>query len=123
MEDSLSLSRFLHMLIIYLDAAAIHDDHNGYCYDVYPIMLIASNSHQPLSEAGKIAVASVSVFLVTFALAFAVGYVTGHCCHKKSSEPAETNVSPLYDTIQVEHSKRDVAMSENIAYSTVQPSL
>ena len=32
------------------------------------------------------------------------------------------NVSPLYDTIQlnqVEHPKRDVAMSENIAYSTV----
>ena len=56
---------------------------------------------------------------MTFALAFAVGYVTGHCCRKKSSEPAATNVSPLYDTIQVEHSKRDIAMSENIAYSMV----
>ena len=59
------------------------------------------------------------MFIVTFALAFAVGYVTGHCCRKKSSEPAETNTSPLYDTIQVEHSKKDVAMSENIAYSKV----
>ena len=87
---------------------------------------IASNSHPraPLSEAGKIAVASVSVFLVTFALAFTVGFVTGHCCHRlkrKSSEPMTS--SPLYDTIhrQPGHSKQDVAMSENIAYSTVQP--
>ena len=48
--------------------------------------------------------------------------MTGHCCRKKSSDSAEMNVSPLYDTIQlnqVEHSKRDVPMSENIAYSTV----
>ena len=62
------------------------------------------------------------MFLVTFALAFTVGYVIGHCRRKKSSESAEMNVSPLYDTIQlnqVEHPKRDVAMSENIAYSTV----
>ena len=84
------------------------------------IIIIAS--HPPLSEAGKIAVASVSVFLMTFALAFTVGYVTGHCRHKKSSESAEMNVSPLYDTIQlnqVEYPKKDVAMSENIAYSTV----
>jgi hypothetical protein len=86
----------------------------------------ASKSHQPLSEAGKIAVASISVFLVTFALAFTLGFVTGHCCHKlkqKSSEP--TTSPPLYDTIhrQPGHSKQDVAMSENIAYSTVQPTI
>ena len=90
---------------------------------MYPIIIIASISHQPLSEAGKIAVTSISVFLVTFALAFTVGYVTGHCCRKKSSDSVKTNTSPLYDTIQSEHSKRDIAMSENIAYSTVQPSL
>ena len=91
---------------------------------MYPNIIIASNSHQPraLSEAGKIAIASISVFLVTFALVFTVGYVTGRCRRKKSSESAKTNSSPLYDTIQSEHSKRDVAMSENIAYSTVQPS-
>ena len=47
--------------------------------------------------------------------------MTRHCCRNKSSESAEINVSPLYDTLrlQVEHPKRDVAMSENIAYSTV----
>ena len=61
------------------------------------------------------------MFIVTFALAFTVGYVTGHCHHKKSSDSVEMNVSPLYDTLrlQMEHSKRDVPMSENVAYSTV----
>ena len=61
------------------------------------------------------------MFLVTFALAFAAGYVTGHC-RRKSSDSAEMNVSSLYDTIQlnqVECLKKDVPMSENIAYSTV----
>ena len=85
------------------------------------IIIIASNSHQPLSEAGKIAVASISVFFVTFVLAFTIGFVAGHCCRKKSPESAEMNVSPLYDTIRSEHSKRDVPMSENIAYSAVKP--
>jgi hypothetical protein len=60
---------------------------------------------------------------MTFALAFTVGFVTGRCsCRKKSSEQAE-NVTPLYDTIQSERSKNDVEMGENIAYSTVQPTI
>ena len=63
------------------------------------------------------------MFLVTFALAFTVGHVTSHCHRKKSSKSAEMNVAPLYDIVQSEHSKRDVAMTENIAYSTVQPTL
>ena len=84
----------------------------------YIIIIIAS--HPPLSEAEKIAVVSVSVLLVTFALTFAVGFVTCHYCRKKSSKSAEMNVSPLYDTIQLEYSKKDVAMSENVAYSMVE---
>ena len=93
---------------------------NYYCC-IFIIIVFNYNSHQPLSETGKIAVASVSVFLVTFALAFTAGYVTGHYRRKKSSEPAKKNTSPLYDTIQSEHSKQDVAMNENVAYSTMQP--
>jgi hypothetical protein len=98
----------------------------SYSYNQTFIMYVASNSHPraPLSEAGKITVASVSVFLVTFALAFTVGLVTGHCCHKLKWKSSETvTLSPLYDTIhrQPEHLKQDIATSENIAYSTVQP--
>jgi hypothetical protein len=65
------------------------------------------------------------VFLVTFALAFTLGLVTGHCCRKQKRKSSESTTSPLYDTIhrQPGHSKQDVAMSENIAYSTVQPTI
>ena len=88
----------------------------GYCF------IIASNSHQSLSEAGKIAVASVSVFLVTFALAFSVGYVVGHYFGKqarKSSEPAEKNVSPSHGTVAP--TNQELEIYQNVAYSTVQP--
>ena len=85
-------------------------------------LIIASNSHPPLSEAGKIAVASVSVFLVTFALAFTIGFVTDHYCCKqkrKSSEPAEKNVSPSHGTVTP--TNQELEIYQNVAYSTVQP--
>ena len=87
---------------------------------------VGSNSHQQtLNETEKIAVTSVSVFFVTFVLAFTTGFVTGHCCPNQrqlteSSESAETKLSPLYDAVQPENSNQDhVAISENIAYSTL----
>ena len=62
----------------------------------------------------KLAVASVSVFFVTFALAFTLGFLCGHCscCHKltKTSESAEIKVSPLYEAIP------PTAINKNIAY-------
>ena len=90
------------------------------------IVIIGSNSHQPLSEAGKIAVASLSVFFVTFALVFTIGFLCGYCYHKQrqTSESAGKKLSPLYETIQPhaqEHTKQELAMNENIAYSTMPP--
>ena len=91
---------------------------------IYSVIVVGSNSHQSLSESGKLAVASVSVFFMTFALAFTFGFLCGHCCHKQrqTSESAGKKSSPLYEAIQPqEHSKQELAMNENIAYSTMPP--
>ena len=82
---------------------------------------IGPNSHQPLSESVKIAVVSVSVFFVTFALAFTVGFLCGHRCRKQrqlaeTSKSVEMKVSPLYEAIPP--TEEELAMNKNISYST-----
>ena len=77
--------------------------------------------HQPLSEAGKIAVASLSVFFVTFALAFTIGVLCGHCC-RKQRQTSELVGKKLSKAIQPqEHTKQELTMNKNIAYSTMPP--
>ena len=86
-------------------------------------MIIIESNSQPLNESGKIVVASVSVFFVTFTLAFTVGFVTGHCCHKqkrKSSESREKNLSPSYN-VAAPPTTQELEIYQNVAYSTVQP--
>ena len=72
-----------------------------------------------LSEDGKIAVASLSTFIVSSVAFFIFGYFC-HQCHRKQTVSAPTaNTTPMYENVLPKQDpERDICMElqENVAY-------
>ena len=99
----------------------------SYLYDL--IFFKGSRSFEPLSQDGKIAVASsVAVFAVTSILFFTVGFLCGHFCQKKRKTctavetvpPAggQTQI-PYYDDVVLQQPEQELELKENVAYGPV----
>ena len=111
------------MLHIYWYIILKNDD-LVYMYSFYPNV---GRSFEPLSQEGKIAVASsVTVFAVTSILFFIVGFLSGHFCRKERKRdvivPSSQEIqTPYYDDIVLkQHIEQELELKDNVAYAPVQ---
>ena len=84
----------------------------------------AGRSFEPISQEGKIAVASsVTVFAVTSILFFIIGFLSRHICHKDrktvgTTSPIERPQIPYYDDVVLRrHVEQELELKDNVAYA------
>ena len=93
--------------------------------------LLTGSSFEVLNQAGKIALASITIFAVTAALFSIVGFVSGYSCQKQKNSSTETvspvetqQLNPVYEDVgQPKSDEQQLELKEDTAYGHIEKQL